>query len=270
MKKANNTVLFMIFACSLLPIIYCTGLDIAGGAGTGNPGKTTFAIIARDTITTSPLQKNIFAAEITISDSSQNIFYIDSFSIIIKRIHFVFSPEDKNRIDAISIVPPLRKDQFSIILEGPFVFNAISGIPDSVFDAILLPDANYTAVKLVIENKSDKNSIFLGGTFRHSDKLHKFKFDLPLNVSVMYENEKDVYVSGTDSTDMKVELDASKWLANINIIGCVNSQAIPFDANGVLILNGKISGGSCAEIPRKINENIVNSGMLKVKQVKLK
>lgn len=271
MKKANNILLlFMFFACSLLPIIYCTGSDVAGGAGTGNPGKTTFAIVARDTIATVPLQKAIAAGEIIIPDSSKNVFHVDSFSVILRRIHFVFSPEDKPRIDDATVLPPLRKDQVSIVLEGPFVFDAITGIPDSIFGAILLPDANYTAVKLVIENKADKNSIFVGGTFRHLDKIHKFKFDLSLNVSVTYENEKGVYVSGTDSTDMKVELDASKWLANINITGCINSQVTPFDTNGVFILNGKITEGSCAEIPRKINENIVNSGKLKIKQVKLK
>jgi hypothetical protein len=272
MKKANNIVIIMFFACSLLPIIYCTGPDLAGGAGTGNPGKTTFAIVARDTITTTSLQKSVSAGEIIIPDSSKKIFHVDSFSVILRRIHFVFSPEDKSRIDEISVLPPLqieRKDS-SIVLEGPFIFNALTGIPDSVFGTVLLPDANYKSVKLVIENKPNKNSIFLGGTFRHLDKIHKFKFDLSLNASVTYENEKGVYVSGTDSTDMKVELDASKWLANINITGCINSQATPFDTNGVFILNGKISDGSCAEIPRKINENIVNSGKLKIKQVKLK
>lgn len=270
MKKAANITLTMFFACSLLFFAHCAGPDIAGGAGTGNPGKTTFAIVARDSVALFPLAKATDDGNIIIPDSSQNFYRVDSFSVILKRIHFIFSPEDKQRIDAMTVLSPLRKDPTSIVLEGPFIFNALTGIPDSVFGAVLLPDAKYTSVKLVIENKPDKNSIFLGGTFRYLGEMHAFKFDLSLNVSVTYENDKDVYVSGSDSTEMKVVLDASKWFANINIQDCIKSQTSPFDPNGVFVLNGKIETGACSEIPRKINNNIVNSGKLKIKQIKLK
>ncbi|HEX2959337.1 MAG TPA: hypothetical protein VHO70_21060 [Chitinispirillaceae bacterium] len=270
MKKTTEILYVMLVTCCLPLFIYCSGSDIAGGAGTGNPGKTTFAIVARDTVTALQLQKSLDVHDIVIPDSAKNFFHVDSFYVILRRIHFIFSPEDKPRIDAINVLPPLRKDVSSVVLEGPFIFDAISGIPDSIFGAVLLPDANYTAVKLVIENKPDKNSIFLGGTFWYLGEMHKFRFDLSLNVSVTYENDKGVYISGSDSTAIKVELDASKWFANINIEGCINSQASPFGSGGVFVLNGKIDEGICAEIPRKINDNIVKSGKLKINQVKLK
>lgn len=270
MKKATNILLNMFVACSLPLLFYCSGSDIAGGAGTGNPGKTTFAIVAKDTVTAHQLLKSVNTKEIVIPDSLRNFFHVDSFYVILRRIHFIYSPEDKQRIDELKVLPPLRKDPSSIVLEGPFIFNAITGIPDSLFGTVMLPEANYTAVRLVIENKPEKNSIFLGGTFRYLGELHAFKFDLSLNVSVTYENDKGVYVSGSDSTEMKVELDASKWFANISIEDCINSQNSPFDSNGVFVLNGKINDGICAEIPRKINDNIVNSGKLRINQVKLK
>jgi len=270
MKKVTNTLQFMLVACSLLFLVHCAGSDIAGGAGTGNPGKTTFAIVARDSLPALSLLKSVAIGDMVIPDSAKNFYRVDSFSVILKRIHFVFSPEDKPRIDAIKVLPPLRKDPSSIVLEGPFVFNALTGIPDSVFGAVLLPDANYTAVKLVIENKADKNSIFIGGTFRYLGEMHPFRFDLSLNVSVAYENDNGVYVSGNDSTEMTVVLNASTWFANITIEDCIKSQTAPFDSNGIFVLNGKIDSGVCAEIPRKINENIVTSGKLKIKQVRLK
>jgi hypothetical protein len=270
MKKTPDISIIMSAACILLFFAYCTGPDVAGGAGTGNPGKTTFAIVACDSPATLPLQKTLDADEIIIPDSSKNIYRVDSFFVILKRIHFIYSPEDKPRIDAMKVLPPLRKDPSSIVLEGPFRFNALTGIPDSVLDAVLLPDANYTGVKIVIENKGEKNSIFLGGTFRYLGEMHAFKFDLSLNVSVTYGNAPGVYVSGSDSTEMRVELAASKWFADIAIDDCIGSQTSPFDSNGVFILNGKIDTGSCAEIPRRINANIVNSGTLKIKQVKLR
>ncbi len=270
MKKTINIMLIIFSVCTLPQLIQCSGSDIAGGAGTGNPGKTTFTIVARDTVTASQLLKSLKAKEIVIPDSLRNFYNVDSFSVIIRRIHFVFSPEDEQRINTISVTPPLRKDPSSIVLEGPFTFNVLTGIPDSVFGTVMLPEANYTAVKLVIENKPNKNSIFIGGTFNYLGELRTFKFDLSLNVSVKYENDKGVYVSGSDSTEMKVELYASRWFADVNIVDCINSQSAPFDSNGVFVLNGKINSGICAEIPKKINENIVNSGKLKIKQVKLK
>lgn len=262
--------LIIFGVCTLPQLILCSGSDIAGGAGTGNPGKTTFTIVARDTTTANQLPKSLKVEEIVIPDSLRNYYSVDSFSVIIWRIHFVLSPEDEQRVKTINVLPPLHKDPSSIVLEGPFTFNALTGIPDSVFGAVLLPEANYTAVKLDIDNKPNKNSIFIGGTFSYRGELRAFKFDLSLKTSFEYKHDKGVYVSGSDSTEMKVVLDASRWFANVNIVDCINSQTSPFDSNGVFVLNGKINGGICAEIPKKINDNIVNSGKLKVKQVKLK
>ncbi len=270
MKKTINTILIIFSLYTLSQLIHCSGSDIAGGAGTGNPGKTTFTIVASDTVAANQLLKSAKIKDIIIPDSSHNFYSVDSFSVIIRRIHFIFSPEDGQRINTINVLPPLRKDPSSIVLEGPFTFNALTGIPDSVFGTVMLPEANYTAVRLVIENKPNKNSIFIGGTFSYLGELREFKFDLSLNVNVKYENDKGVYVSGSDSTEMKVVLDASRWFANVNIVDCINSQSSPFDSNGVFVLNGKINDGICAEIPKKINDNIVNSGKLKINQVKLK
>jgi hypothetical protein len=250
--------------------IHCGTSSIAGGAGTGNPGKTTFGIIAQDTLPALSLSKSLDANDIIIPDSNNAIFKVTSSFIIVKRIHFVYDPADKPKIDAITLIPPLHKDGSSVVLEGPFTFNTITGISDSLFGFVLLPDANYKGVRIVIENKPDKNSIFLSGTFRHMNNDYRFRFDLSLNVSVNYDNASQVYISGTDSTDIKIVLDASKWLSNINIKNCLTSEPSPFDSSGTFVLNGKITEGVCAEIPRRINDNIIQSGRLKVKQVKVK
>ncbi len=268
-KRISTFGLLLLCACLTL-CISCGTSSIAGGAGTGNPGKTTFGIIAQDTLQASSLSKDLDITDIIIPDSNNAIFKVTSSFIIVKRIHFVFDPADKPKIDAMTLIPPLRKDNESVVLEGPYTFNTITGISDSLFGFVLLPDANYTGVRIVIENKSEKNSIFLSGTFRHQNNDYRFRFDLSLNVSVNYDYSSQVYISGIDSTDIKVVLDASKWLANININNCINSQPSPFDSSGTFVLNGKITEGVCAEIPRRINDNIIQSGRLKVKQVKIK
>jgi hypothetical protein len=56
----------------------------------------------------------------------------------------------------------------------------------------------------------------------------------------------------------------------ISITNCLNSEPSPFDSSGTFILNGKITEGVCAEIPKQINDNIIQSGRLKVKQVRVK
>lgn len=269
MTKRINTLVLLLCACMIF-FIHCGTSSIAGGAGTGNPGKTTFSIIAQDTLQTASLSKTLDINNIIIPDSNNAIFNVTSSYIIVKRIHFIYDPADKPKIDAMTLIPPLHKDPTSVILNGPFTFNTITGFSDSLFGFVLLPDANYKGVRIVIENKPDKNSIFLSGTFRHLSNEYRFRFDLSLNVSVNYDNTSQVYISGTDSTDIKVILDASKWLANININNCINSQPSPFDSSGTFVLNGKITEGVCAEIPKRINDNIIQSGRLKVKQVKVK
>jgi len=268
-KRIRTLALMFLCACINL-CIHCGTSSIAGGAGTGNPGKTTFGIIAQDTLQAASLSKAFEVNDIIIPDSNNTIFNVTSSFIIVKRIHFVYDPAEKQKIDAVTLTPPLRKDATSVVLEGPFTFNTITGFSDSLFGFVLLPDANYKGVRVVIENKPDKNSIFLSGTFRHLNTDYRFRFDLSLNVSVNYDNNAQVYISGTDSTDIKIILDASKWLSNINIDNCLNSQPSPFDSTGAFVLNGKITEGVCAEIPKRINENIIQSGRLKVKQVKVK
>ncbi|NLD93488.1 MAG: hypothetical protein GX639_12560 [Fibrobacter sp.] len=268
MTKRINTFSLLLLCASLTLCISCGTSSIAGGAGTGNPGKTTFAIIAQDTTPAISLGKATDVTDIIIPDSINTFFNVTSSFIIVKRIHFIYNPEDKP--DAMTLIPPLRIDNESVVLEGPFTFNTLTGISDSLLGFVLLPDANYTGVRIVIENKPNKNSIFLSGTFRHQNIDYPFRFDLSLNVTVNYDHNSQVYISGTDSTDIKVVLDASKWLSNINIGNCISSQPSPFDSNGTFVLNGKITEGVCAEIPRKINENIIKSGRLKVKQVKIK
>lgn len=270
MKKRISTLALLFLCACMILCTHCGTSSIAGGAGTGNPGKTTFGIIAQDTLQPVSLSKALDENNIIIPDSNNAIFNVTSSFIIVKRIHFVYDPADKSKIDAITLVPPLRKDPTSIVLEGPFTFNTITGFSDSLFGFVLLPDANYTGVRIVIENKADKNSIFLSGTFRHQNNEYRFRFDLSLNVTVNYDNTSQIYISGTDSTDIKIILNASKWLANINITNCLNSEPSPFDSSGTFILNGKITEGVCAEIPKQINDNIIQSGRLKVKQVRVK
>jgi|GEM_PF-2204580 len=276
MRKVLKSYLVAVATCVFAGILASCGADsIAGGAGAGNPGKTTIAIVAREKgaapcVSGAVLTKPGVADALVVTDSSNNVFTVENSFVIVKRIHFVVEPKNKEQITNAAVCSPLRKDAESIILDGTFTFNAMNGTCEPPVGALTLPDADYKGVKLVIENGPEKNSISLSGTFIYFDTIRRFNFDLPLTVNVTYENDGEaVHISGADSTDIRIVLDASMWLSNISTDACIVSQGAAFDTTGIFVLDGKVPAGACAEIPKKISENIIQSGKLKIKQIKV-
>lgn len=275
--KSNASTFAVVNFLALCLLCSCGTENVAGGSGAGNPGKTTVSIIAVatapcSTTTAIPsLAKKALLNELPVRDTINKLYRVENAHVFVRRIHFVVDPKDKEQLFLTSVAPPLRKDPESVILDGPFTFDAINGSSDPLLGSLILPDANYKGLRLVIENGPAKNSIFLSGTFVYKDTLHKFKFDLPLTLNMDYDNDgTSVHISGSDSTDVRIVLDASKWLWNVNIESCLDSHSLTFDSTGTLVIDGKFPAGTPGDvISKKIKENIMQSGKLKVKQVKL-
>ena len=274
MKKAREkTVSAIVFSLIAVMVFTCSNAPVAGGAGTGNPGKTTFGIVVKEDTCGMPsaveaLPKALRGEDFAITDADSTMFEVDSSFIIVKKIHFNVEPKDKDRLKEISVLEPLRKDAGSVILEGPYTFNTITGSTEPPLEPFMLPDMNYKSVKLEISNGRSNNSVYLQGTFTYMDGVHNFRFDLSLNTEVTYESTDVFYISGSDSTDLRIELDASLWLADVYTDVCIDSRSDPFDSTDTFVLDGKITDTTCTMIPDKIKDNIVRSGKLEVKQVK--
>ena len=274
MKKAcEKTVPAIVVSLIAAMVFTCSNAPVAGGAGTGNPGKTTFGIVVGEDTSgvfpsTEPLPKVLRGEDVSITDADSNTFEVDSSFIIVKKIHFNVEPKDKERLKEITLLEPLSKDAGSVILEGPYTFNTITGTTEPPLEPFMLPDMNYKSVKLEISNGRSKNSVYLQGTFTYKDSVRNFCFDLSLNTNVTYESPDAFYISGSDSTDLRIELDASLWLADVYTQACIDSRTAPFDSANTFVLDGKITDTTCTMIPDKIKDNIVKSGKLKVKQVK--
>jgi hypothetical protein len=266
MRTSSFAYTFSLLSFLALCILCSCGTEnVAGGSGAGNPGKTTVSIVAVpnapcSTISAPPsLLKVALLNELPVLDTVNELYNVNKSHIIVKRIHFVVDPIDKERLASTPIDAPLRKDLESVILDGPFSFDALNGNSDPLLDSLILPDANYKGLRLVIENGPKNNSIFLSGTFVYKDTLHNFKFDLPLTLNVAYDNYGSLlHISGSDSTDFRIILDASKWMWNVNIKSCLDSQSLTFDSTGTLVIDGKFPPGTPGEeISKKIKENIV-------------
>lgn len=271
MKKACEKTIAAIVCCLIAGLVFtCGNAPVAGGAGTGNPGKTTFGIVVEeDTCCVPPaLLKALRGEDVSITDADSNEFDVTGSFIIVKRIHFNVEPKEKERLAEVTVLEPLRKDAGSVVLDGPYTFNTITGAVEPPIEPFMLPDMNYKSVKLVISNGPSKNSVYLQGTFSYNDSIHNFCFDLSLNTEVTYESSSAFYISGQDSTDLRIALDASLWLADVYTDACIGSRSDPFDSTDTFILDGKITDTTCTMIPQKIKDNIVRSGKLKVKQVK--
>lgn len=276
-NKVIYIVLTFFFAgvCSLY-ILSCGGNTIAGGTGAGNPGKTTVAIVTipkKDTNVNSlsrQLSKYLSAKDIPVYDTSCQLFNVSSAKITVKRIHFIPDSSSKDSILLLSRPQyPLEKDSESIFLNGPFLFDVINGTSTPHIDTLQLPSGKYRTVRMVI-NEGDQKTILLEGNLNYRDTVHNFSFQLPLTLNVDYQNKnQEITIAQHLSTEIKIVLDASKWLYDVNIRGCIDSGALPFESDGTLIIDGKVQPGPCLVVPTRISVNIVHSGSLNVIQVPL-
>lgn len=275
MKSLKGIMFFAGTLFFIAVLFYSCGSDtVAGGAGAGNPGKTTLAMIIKsadcEPSAQASLQKTLSSNNFIFTDMNMRTYTVTSSFITVERIHFVAEPKDREVLASTVVSLPLRKDPEGIVLDGPFVFNTINGTSEPPVGTIRLPNVNYKTIRIVVENKIQKSTFNLSGTFLNKDKKYQFMFNLPLSITIPYDfNSTNSYISGADSTDICFVLDATSWFANINTGDCINSLSPPLDSTGVFIIDESVSG-TCTEVSNKIGSNIVKSGKLEVKQTKLK
>jgi hypothetical protein len=251
-----------IFAAAILLACRCgTSPEVAGGSGAGNPGMTASVSIIADTADTSVTLNKIRAQyteaasgrTIPLTDDSACVLSAASARVVVYRIHFMLAGSEvcDTLIDGFGT--HLSCDSESIVLAGPFLFDAISGTADSLFDTLQLPAARYTGMKLIIGCVSDADSsvcspVTMEGTFSYRDTLRTFFFSIPFHSMLLYKYlGQPVLVNPADTALFRVTLDARGWLAGVDIAGSLDSGLIALDSAGNLALDSSVQPRAAAQ-----------------------
>ncbi len=253
-------IIILSFGCSI---------DSAGGTGVGNPsGNTTVSIVADTGLGSSDI---ILNQPIPIQDESL-VLLATSVYIVVQKIYFILDEEEKNDSIIDSYIGPLTFQGNNAILDGPFVFNALTGTADFSFDSLMLPETKYKGIKFVIENDDstlmEGYSVLFTGEFFFNGTLRNFAIKL--------SNEKDirpylvdgpaVFISKNSSTEFRVTLNADHWLDYLDLkTDYLDDGTITLDpVTGDLLIDKTVDDKVYKDFNKVVRLNIMKSGSLEI------
>ncbi len=260
-----SCLLTVVGFCILILTLGCS-MDFAGGTGVGNPsGNTTVSIVADTGL--GLLRKD----PVPIQDDSL-VLLAHSAYIVVQKIHFILDDNSKNDSILHSYVGPLTYQDDSVIMDGPFVFDALTGTADFSFDSLMLPEAKYKGIKLIIENDDsalmEGYSVLLAGEFTFNDTLRNF--------SIKLSNEKDIrpylvdgpaeFIGKNDSTEFRLTLDADHWLDDLDLkTDYLDNGRISLNpVTGDLLIDKSVDSKVYKEFNKLVRKNIMKSGSLEI------
>ncbi len=276
MTPSRTKYCMLVFLVGIVMILSRCSLNdsMAGGTGVGNPsGATTVSIVAdtgfvitNDNRDASVSPEKILLQQIPIMDMDSLTLLASSILITVERVYFVL--DDKE--NGYDLLAGLDETQFScdkehIILDGPFVFNALTGLSTPSFDSIQLPEAKYTGIKLhVLDNSSlEGHAIEVAGTFLYKDATRTFSIRMEEDLIALFKYKGPAFqITKGDSTNFLLALNADQWLQYISVKNYLDNNLIVLDQNGNLIVDKTTNTNPYKEFKKAFKSNIIKSGIL--------
>lgn len=266
--------ILVICAGIIVILSHCSLNDsMAGGTGVGNPGNTTVSIIAdtgfvitNDKRETSLSSGNILPQQIPITDMDSLTLVATSMRITVESIYFVLDDKE-NGYDLLEGLDetPFTCDKEHIILDGPFIFDALTGLSTPSFDSIQLPEAKYTGIKLhVLDNSSlEEHAIDIAGTFLYKDVTRTFSIRMEEDLLALFKYKGPAFqITEGDSTNFLLVLNADQWLQYMSVKNYLDNALIVLDQNGNLTVDKTTNTDPYKEFKKAFRSNIIKSGIL--------
>lgn len=265
------TVALVLYRCSISPV--------AGGTGVGNPsGNTIVSIVADTGFVSGEVREEVAFQEdktLPIMDEDSLVLLVSSVYIVVQKIYFVLDKDQDGDALVSDYQDKLYYEDDSIILEGPFVFDALSGTTSFSFDSLHLPEAKYKGIKLHIANNDstlmEGYAILLGGTFEYKDIDRNFSIKLTHDITPHYNYKGPaVQISEGDSIQFLVVMNADHWLDYMDIkTDYLDDGSISLDPNtGDLIIDSSTDTNPYKDFKKAVRLNIIKSGVLIISPLK--
>lgn len=236
--------------------------EFAGGTGVGNP--TTEVTVSMRTLDDDQLITLLTNKLLADAESYERLaksgvtrintiaeFHITSARITVSRLKCYSETEETPWVD------------------GPFMFDAITGESEPAEVTVAIPSGSYSGIKLHVTKKghlsTDEPAIEVSGTFDHLGVTRAFSIALKCNLSVEYPVEAGTLELNPDAElHCAVVLDEEEWLSGTSIIECIGTGDIDLQDDGSLLIDETIPPGPCHSNENIIRQNILHSGKLEV------
>jgi hypothetical protein len=263
------------------------GTPLSGGSGAGNPAGTVALSMVASAESALPKRLGRGGQAVDIVDLTKPIVAIDrsglrlvitALSLSNVNVHFTLDTEEVPSRLLSSMRdrrPELSIDTHSIVLSGPYRFNAIQGNVDSSIRTLSLPVARYTGVKLLFDRDSVSgeqfgSQIVMNGTFADGGDTHAVRIDLT-NRSWPWYQQTYRFAGGiftlsqTDTTNLQLQFNPKKWFSEVDLGWCID-RGILFagDSTDTVVISNRSSRSPSQEIGNTIFKSFIASGRLVV------
>jgi hypothetical protein len=268
---------------------FCLLVNCAGGTGAGNPtaeadppptGQAAFTIRAISTYG-QPLQKRLqnpllpkasnTDSIILIADRGSTLFYIQSAHLNVRQIK-VGLPENMTCSDiGYELEAPALCGQGKIVLDGPFVFDLVTGLAVPPVDTLKMPVGLYNTIELVLDAGipidvpidtvpvRQQYTLELNGIFSY-DTIANRQFSLLLSFEETFPLflTQTIEVSDKTLAEFHVQFNLNTLLEGIDITSCLNNKGLILDSAGNLLIERNRMRGLCMHIENTLKQNFKN------------
>ncbi len=250
-----------------------------GATGGGNPklfGRITIAFKAVAGLSAAKRHAHPLADTariLQVSDQSGMVFSLSEARAQIRRIDLQIP--DSARCLEFSFDSSIDCDDVNreISIQGPFIYNLLTGTASPPLDTLLIPAGRYTRVDVRLDetrvedsllSSSDPllgNTLILRGHFSYAgDSARLFTIMLKFSEDARFQNPAEILVEENGINHLSVHLDATQWLSGVDILACLKSGDLDTLPSGELLIDENHGTGGCSEIENTVKEAIKNSG----------
>lgn len=261
----------ILCALTALALSGCLGDRLAGGTGVGNPtkGSVTVALIATDPAAAGGAPAKTAAGvrnpdgSYPIADAGGTVFTVRRSFANVGRIKIAL-PAGVDCSDA----DGTACEAGEVKLEGPFAADLLAGTWTPDPGALLIPVGSYRRmdVRLSAQGKIPAagpdlsgHSLTLSGTFAYAGRSDRpFLIALDFDEDARFESDSG-FILAEGSNRLSVVLDIGQWLSQADITACLDSGALPLDADGGISMT---AGKDCG-LGKTVKDAIKRSGKLR-------
>lgn len=278
MKRTSLTFLMALATCAPALWTGCGSAPTAGGSGAGNPSTMVAVTMYADTgAAVTGLAKGLAAGDssaprsLGIKDAGNLAFTVNIAVVRVKQIEFAFEQPIDCSDPFWSEHPALvcNGTGTSAVLAGPFEFDAMTGVVTPPLDSLRIPAAEYSHIRLWVAPPVDSVAAAeVSGTFIYQDTVRAFQFllDLDTFVQINRPHVATFLLQAADTSHITIMLDASVWLADVDLNDNLSRRLVTLEQNGTLVLGATRATGAARALLNRISKNVAGSGVLRVQR----
>lgn len=197
---------------------------------------------------------------LTTEDGGGGSLDIVAARVIVRDIELDFADDD---LDCAALeeelAPPVScDDDETIVIEGPFEVDLLTGEATPSLEGLTIPAAEYRRVDVRIQ--SDDGPSFEAITELDGD-VSSAHIALDFTEDARFESEDGVLLDG-DAGTLLVRLDVDAWFSGVPLTRCIDDGDVEIQDDHAVIDEDTSGGGDCSDIENELKDNIKDSGEL--------